>query len=207
MIVLFTYIFGYVTLLIELIFFHVPSVANTRNFFVKNNAYQTSNSKLIQKINSWSVFKKTMILLLPTILINLYFLIPLLLFLPKINAFLIFKSSLWTEILGLFFIILGRIITFGSMIYLRRENQQKENSFKLHTNGIFAYSRNPGLDGMFLFFAGFGLIFPSIFLWLGLLFYFYYMLFRVKIEEEFLKELFQETYINYCTKTKRFLLF
>lgn len=205
--ILTAYIFGYVSLLIELIFFHVPSVANTKNFFIKNNSYQSSKSKLIQQINSWTLLKKIFFLLLPTIIINFYFLAPFLIFFPKIEFFLMFKPSLWVKIIGLALIILGRIITFGSMIYIRKENHQVENSFKLHTQGIFAYSRNPGLDGMFLFFAGFGLISPSLILWLGLIFYYYYMVFRVKIEEEFLKELFQETYTEYCSKTKRFLLF
>lgn len=111
------------------------------------------------------------------------------------------------QFLGLLFIILGRIFTFGSMLFIQKENKQKENSFKLHTNGIFHYSRNPGLDGMFLFFIGFGLIFPTLLIWIGLLFYFIYMFFRVRIEEEFLKELFNQEYVDYCTKTKRFLLF
>jgi protein-S-isoprenylcysteine O-methyltransferase Ste14 len=93
------------------------------------------------------------------------------------------------------------------MLYIRKENKQKENSFKLHTKGIFHYSRNPGLDGMFVFFIGFGLIFPTLMSWIGLLFYFIYMLFRVRIEEEFLKEFFQQEYAAYCLKTKRFLLF
>ena len=205
--ILFAFIFGYATLLIELIFFHVPSVANTKNFFVKNNDFQTSKSDLIQKINNWSFCKKTLILIVPTVIVNLFFLVPFLYFIPNSEFFLFIKPSFWMQFLGLFFIILGRLITFGSMLYIRNENKQKENSFKLHTKGIFNYSRNPGLDGMFLFFVGYGLIFPTLFIWIGLVFYFLYMLFRVKIEEEFLKELFQQEYIDYCQKTKRFLLF
>jgi protein-S-isoprenylcysteine O-methyltransferase Ste14 len=205
--ILFAFIFGYATLLIELIFFHVPSVANTKNFFVQNNDYSMAKSDLIKKVYHWSFLKKILVLLIPTILINVYFLVPFLYFLPNAIDFCLFKPNSWLEILGVLFIVLGRYITFGSMIYIRKENKQTVNSFKLHTSGIFAYSRNPGLDGMFLFFAGFGFIVPTMLLWIGLLFYFYYMLFRVKIEEEFLKALFQNEYENYCQKTKRFLLF
>jgi len=93
------------------------------------------------------------------------------------------------------------------MLFMRRKNKQTQNSFKLHTNGIFSFSRNPGLDGMFLFFIGFGILFPSLLIWIGLLLYFYYMQFRVKIEEEFLKQLFGDVYLDYMTNTKRFLLF
>jgi protein-S-isoprenylcysteine O-methyltransferase Ste14 len=60
---------------------------------------------------------------------------------------------------------------------------------------------------MYLFFIGFGLIFPTYISWIGLIGYFVYMLFRVRIEEEFLKELFKQEYTDYCLKTKRFLLF
>lgn len=205
--ILFAFIFGYSTLLIELVFFHVPSVANTQNFFSKSKNYQFVNSKLIQDIYNWSFFKKVLLLFIPMVIVQIYFFVPLLYFYPEANSFLLIKPPFKIELIGVIFIILGRIITFGSMLYIRKENKQKENSFKLHTNGIFHYSRNPGLDGMFLFFIGFGLIFPTLLIWIGLIFYVLYMFFRVRIEEEFLKELFKHAYIDYCLKTKRFLLF
>jgi protein-S-isoprenylcysteine O-methyltransferase Ste14 len=205
--ILFAFIFGYLTLLVELVFFHVPSVANTQNFFTKNNNHQSVNSKLIQDINKWSFAKKVMLLAIPMVIIQFYFLVPFLYFYADDNSLLLTKPFFLLELIGVLLVILGRVITFGSMLYIRKENKQKENSFKLHTKGIFHYSRNPGLDGMFVFFIGFGLIFPTLMSWIGLLFYFIYMLFRVRIEEEFLKEFFQQEYAAYCLKTKRFLLF
>jgi protein-S-isoprenylcysteine O-methyltransferase Ste14 len=205
--ILFAFIFGYLTLLVELVFFHVPSVANTQNFFTKNNNHQSVNSKLIQDINKWSFAKKVMLLAIPMVIIQFYFLVPFLYFYADDNSLLLTKPFFFLELIGVLLVILGRVITFGSMLYIRKENKQKENSFKLHTKGIFHYSRNPGLDGMFVFFIGFGLIFPTLMSWIGLLFYFIYMLFRVRIEEEFLKEFFQQEYAAYCLKTKRFLLF
>lgn len=205
--ILFAFIFGYLTLLVELVFFHVPSVANTQNFFTKNNNHQSVNSKLIQDINKWSFAKKVMLLAIPMVIIQFYFLVPFLYFYADDNSLLLIKPFFLLELIGVLLVILGRVITFGSMLYIRKENKQKENSFKLHTKGIFHYSRNPGLDGMFVFFIGFGLIFPTFMSWIGLLFYFIYMLFRVRIEEEFLKEFFQQEYAAYCLKTKRFLLF
>lgn len=205
--ILFAFLFGYVTLVIELVFFHVPSVANTSNFFVKNKNYPKVESTLIQTIYRWPFIKKIMVLLIPTILVNSYFLFPFLYFYPMADSFQIFKPAYGLQLLGVLFVLLGRGITFGSMLYIRKENKQKNDSFKLHTKGIFKYSRNPGLDGMFLFFTGFGLIFPTYISWIGLIGYFIYMLFRVRIEEEFLKELFKQEYTDYCLKTKRFLLF
>lgn len=205
--ILFAFLFGYVTLVIELVFFHVPSVANTSNFFVKNKNYPKVESALIQTIYRWSFTKKVIVLFIPTILVNSYFLFPFFYFYPMADSFQIFKPAFELQLLGVLFVLLGRAITFGSMLYIRKENKQKNDSFKLHTNGIFKYSRNPGLDGMFLFFIGFGLIFPTYISWIGLVGYFVYMLFRVRIEEEFLKELFKQEYTDYCLNTKRFLLF
>jgi protein-S-isoprenylcysteine O-methyltransferase Ste14 len=205
--ILFAFLFGYFTLVIELVFFHVPSVANTSNFFVKNKNYPKVESEMIQTIYRWPLIKKIMVLLIPTILVNCYFLIPFLYFYPMADTFQIFKPAYGLELLGVLLVLLGRGITFGSMLYIRKENKQKNNSFKLHTKGIFKYSRNPGLDGMFLFFIGFGFIFPTYISWIGLMGYLVYMLFRVRIEEEFLKELFKQEYTDYCLKTKRFLLF
>lgn len=207
--ILFAYIFGYLTLLIELTFFHVPSVANTQNFFKKNQNYDVAQSTFITKIYSWSKPKKIVVLAFPFVLINLYFLFPFFYFLPNFYAKmgLLFQSNEWTNSIGIVSILIGRLLTFGSMLYIKRENKQMQNSFKLHTSGIFNYSRNPGLDGMFLFFFGFSMIFPSIYMFLGLLLYFFYMQFRVKIEEEFLKQLFKNDYHQYMKRTKRFLLF
>ncbi|MFC0076469.1 methyltransferase family protein [Flavobacterium procerum] len=150
-----------------------------------------------------------MFLTVPFFFINIYFLIPFLYFFPNFhqNNWLLFETNYELIVVGSLCVILGRLITFGSMLYMRKENKQIQNNFKLHTKGIFKYSRNPGLDGMFLFFIGFGILFPSFLIFSGLVFYFFYMRFRVKIEEEFLKKNFKEEYLDYITQTKRFLLF
>lgn len=207
--IIFAFVFGYLSLLVELIFFHVPSVANTQNFFKKNNNYEVDESEYITKIYKWTMWKKIMILAVPFFFINIYFLLPFLYFFPNLheNKWLVFETNNWLIIIGTLCVIAGRLITFGSMLYMRKENKQIQNSFKLHVSGIFNYSRNPGLDGMFLFFTGFGILFPSFLIWGGLILYFFYMRFRVKIEEEFLKKLFKEEYLDYITRTKRFLLF
>lgn len=207
--IIFAFVFGYLSLLVELIFFHVPSVANTQNFFKKNNNYEVDESEYITKIYKWAMWKKIMILAVPFFFINIYFLLPFLYFFPNLHEskWLVFETNNWLIIIGTFCVIAGRLITFGSMLYMRKENKQIQNSFKLHVSGIFNYSRNPGLDGMFLFFTGFGILFPSFLIWGGLILYFFYMRFRVKIEEEFLKKLFKEEYLDYITRTKRFLLF
>lgn len=203
------FLIGYLSLVIELVFFHVPSVANTQNFFLKNDHYNTSQNDLITKIQNWSTIRKILLLVVPMVLVQLYFLLPFLYFFPTINSklLILFEANTVTNWIGILFITLGRLLTFGSMIYLRKQNKQTGDSFKLHTKGIFRWSRNPGLDGMFLFFAGFGLLFPTFWLWLGLIFYFYYMLFRVRIEEAFLQDQFKEEFNTYLKKTNRFLLF
>jgi protein-S-isoprenylcysteine O-methyltransferase Ste14 len=203
------FIIGYLSLSVELLFFHVPSVANTQNFFRKNDNFKTGQNKFITNIQNWSFPKKIVLLAIPAVMVQLYFLLPFLYFFPSCHdeLFLVFKSSNLTDFLGLLCVLSGRLLTFGSMLYLRKENRQTNNSFTLHTGGIFRYTRNPGLDGMFLFFGGLGLLFPSIWLWLGLIFYIYYMVFRVRIEEAFLQDIFKDEFINYQKQTNRFLFF
>ncbi len=203
------FIIGYLTLALELLFFHVPSVANTQNFFRKNKHYNTGQNKFIRDIQNWPFPKKIILLAIPAVMVQLYFLLPFLYFLPEFhdNLLLLFTPNTTTDFVGLICIVCGRLLTFGSMLYLRKENRQTGDSFTLHTGGIFRYTRNPGLDGMFLFFIGLSLLFPSILMWLGLIFYIYYMVFRVRIEEAFLQDLFKDEFINYQKQTNRFLLF
>jgi hypothetical protein len=160
--IVFAFVFGYLTLLIELVFFHVPSVANTQNFFQKNNNYVVHGSTYISKIYGWAMWKKVLVLAVPFFFINIYFLLPFLYFFPDVpgSKWLVFKTNDWLVVSGVLFVVAGRIVTFGSMLFMRRKNKQTENSFKLHTNGILGFPETRAWTVCFYFLLDLVFCFP-----------------------------------------------
>lgn len=201
------YILSYLSLITELVFFHTPSVAETRKLMALNAESEVPGKKTAA-IASLTKWQKQVVLVIPFLLIQVFFLLPWGYFCPKKELFIVLYSpKTFMLVLGSILVISGRVLTFCAMLFLQRENKQTENSYHLHTNGIFSLSRNPGLDGMFLFFLGFCLLFPSLYMVIGFIFYIVYMTFRVQIEEEYLVARFGSVYLQYKNKTKRYLLF
>ncbi len=203
-------VIAYLSLVVELIFFPVPSVASTYQL-----AYQplasTKGSEMkgeLVSVRSWSALKKIFLLIVPALLNVAVFLLPIgflifPLFLQKM--FPIFESSTWVLGFGAALILLGRLLTFSSALRIRTENSQEGDDFHLHDDSIFRLSRNPILLGMYIMVLGLFLIFPSIIFGLGILFYMVYMHFKVLLEEDFLGHHFGKPYVDYKTKTRRYL--
>ena len=106
---------------------------------------------------------------------------------------------------GVVLIVLGRIVTLYSVLTIRSGNRQREESFLLHTTGLFRWSRNPGLVGMYLFIVGLWLAMPSLAMAGGIVVYVVYMDFKVHMEEDFLLNQFGQEYANYRNRTGRYL--
>jgi len=201
---------AYVSLVIELVFFPVPSVAST--FQLVNNKSYSENQKEskgeIGAVKNWNVVKKLFLLIFPAFINVLLFMTPLILLYNRdwlTKLFPMMESSWILIIAALALIVLGRMMTFSSVLQIRKENQQKGNSFKLHQKAWFRFSRNPGLVGMYLFFLGLLLIFPSMILLFGFIFYVCYMHYKVLLEEDFLSKQFGSDYINYLEKSRRYV--
>lgn len=188
----------YGSLLIELVLFHVPSVANTHVFFTKEGSI-INGYKKYQYVFSWSKQKKFWLLTLPHILNVFAFFLPLLL--------VFFAKGNWSifATMGLLVALFGRIISFFSMLVIRKKNSQKEGYFTLHSTGIFSFSRNPIQMGMYFLYVGICLVNFHWILIFSFLFYFFYNNFRIKIEEDFLEMKFKGLYLNYKLKTRRYL--
>lgn len=201
---------AYLSLLVELVFFPVPSVASTYQL-----AYQplesTKGSEFkgeLDAVRSWSSLKKVFLLVLPALLNVIVFLLPIgFILFPLLlqKMFPMFQSPNWLLGFGILLVLLGRLLTFGSALRLRKENSQKGDDFQLHDESVFQLSRNPILLGMYIMILGFYLIFPSIIFGLGILFYIFYMHFKVLLEEDFLEHHFGKPYVDYKTKTRRYL--
>jgi protein-S-isoprenylcysteine O-methyltransferase Ste14 len=187
----------FLSLGVELTCFHVPSVANTQVFFKSHEETVNMYSKY-RNIFYWSKNKKIALLVIPHFVNMTVFIIPL------YYLFSTTPSINFWSVAGFMVALLGRSFTFYSMIYLRKNNSQNNDDFTLHDKGPFSKMRNPGLTGMLLFFLGLNMIWPSIIMAIALLYYFCYNHFRILIEEDFLKVMYKEKYIQYFKKVNRY---
>ena len=187
----------FLSLGVELTCFHVPSVANTQVFFKSHEETINMYSKY-RNIFYWSKNKKIALLVIPHFVNMTVFIIPL------YYLFSTTPSINFWSVAGFMVALLGRSFTFYSMIYLRKNNSQNNDDFTLHDKGPFSKMRNPGLTGMLLFFLGLNMIWPSIIMAIALLYYFCYNHFRILIEEDFLKVMYKEKYIQYFKKVNRY---
>jgi protein-S-isoprenylcysteine O-methyltransferase Ste14 len=204
---------AYCTLFSELVFLHVPSVASVYQLvFSKKSIINFNNSELqdcrLKRVLQWPSFKKILLLALPTFISIITGLLPLM-YLAMIYGNKATWHNLNSEyslqhIAGILCIITGRTLTIYSTFEIRKSNRQKEDSFDLKTDGIFGFSRNPLLLGMYVMYAGMLIIFPTITFISGMVVYLANMHFRVLLEEDFLYHQFGNKFIHYRQKTKRY---
>jgi len=102
-------------------------------------------------------------------------------------------------------VLLGRYISLASVWKIRQNNEQKGDSFELHTEGFFGRFRNPGLLGLYISFLGIWLVLPQPFFAICLLVYVRYMHEKVLMEEDFLRNKFGVAYDKYYATTNRYL--
>lgn len=187
----------FISLVVELTCFHVPSVANTQVFFTSQKETINQYYKY-RKIFYWSRNKKIVLLLIPHFVNMMVFIFPL---------YYLFSTKPITNFMsvtGVVMALIGRSVTFYSMYYLRNNNSQTNDDFTLHDKGPFSKMRNPGLTGMLLFFFGLNMIWPSVIMASALVYYFCYNHFRILIEEDFLKMMYKEKYNQYFKKVNRY---
>lgn len=195
----------YLTLVLELTVFHVPSVASSLNIWNPKEdilQYYSRNFADIFRIPKW---KKFCLFVLPLCVVYLTYFFPIFLFFqPKIDLALVYTPNFVLQTLGIVCMLIGRFITFSSVLTIRKHNQQKEDSFTLHTNGKFSRMRNPGLVGLYLFLFGIWCSLPSLYFLIGIVLYAVYMHFKVLMEEDFLTNRYGEDYKQYFIKTNRY---
>ncbi len=206
-IALFT-IFIYLTILYELVVIPVPSIASTYQLFSTEDDFALPNA-LLSKVRGWSSIKKMLLLLLPTAIGVAVYMLPLAqALLPAISDVLhpMWRtSSTLIVLLGVLLALVGRAVALYSMWRIRQNNRQQEDSFELKTAGTFAFSRNPGLVGMYICFAGLWLLYPTWEMGIGFLFYAGNMHFRILLEEEYLAWKFGDPYLAYKSQLRRYV--
>ncbi len=198
-------LFAYGSLVFELVVLPIPSEASTYQLFLRappRDPEQDRLSRARLRRRRWKVVRY----FLPTSLGIALFLIPLvLLWLPDWHAALWPIRAMETTSIsaaGMALVLLGRAVTFGATLQLRRA---KRRSAGLAAHGFFRHSRNPGLVGMYLFYLGCVLIYPSWLLLGGFLPYALNMHRRVLMEESHLSCSLGATYATYRGRVPRYL--
>ena len=205
---------AYAILLLELVFLHVPSVASVYQLvWRKKSIINYSNQKLTSgklfDVLQWHMFKKILLLAIPTfisIITGLLPLIYLITIMTNMYSWDIFNNTTLSQnLIGIVLIVAGRVFTVYATLVIRKENIQVKDSFQLKTNTVFGLSRNPLLVGMYVMYMGMFCIFPNVLLAIGLMIYVSNMHFRILLEEDFLYFQFGKPFDAYKIKVRRYL--
>lgn len=195
---------AYASLAVELTWLHVPSVASSRNLWLRPPELVAGYSRGYRDLFAWSWLKKGFVLALPLVAAYGVYLYPLVALWGPHDPLgdHAFQTSVVSAALALALIVIGRCITLASVVTIR--GQAASAASPLHTSGPFRYSRNPGLVGMYVFVAGLWLAAPSLTMLAGIAIYVVHMHFKVRMEEDFLVNRFGEPYLAYCRRTSRY---
>ena len=124
----------------------------------------------------------------------------------------IFRFSIeLPTLLGYITIVAGLIIIFVAAKQFKAANTtinptKPETASVLVSNGVFSYSRNPMYLGMLIIIIGFSIIHNLIAIIVFMPLWMIYMInFQIIPEEEAMKILFKEEFLNYSKKTRRWI--
>jgi protein-S-isoprenylcysteine O-methyltransferase Ste14 len=119
------------------------------------------------------------------------------------------SGSLVISVAGLVLIFLGLAIRWTAILTLRKHftvNVNIGDSHQLIDTGIYHFVRHPSYTGSLVSFLGLGLTFSN---WLCVLVIFIPIFvafaYRIKVEEQALREHFGDKYEQYCRQTRRLL--
>lgn len=203
-------LFIYITLLYELVGIPVPSIASTYQLVFTKDDFQDEDG-LLGKIRQWPLVVKGVCLILPSALVVFIYILPLMQAVwPGVVQFLYplpLPGGLSLTILGMLLALFGRFLGLSAawMMYHEKAVPDQEGYFELKTKGIFGFTRNPILIGMYIAFIGLWLLYPTWEMGLGFFFLVANMHFRVILEEEYLSWYFGQPYRDFMTKTRRYI--
>jgi protein-S-isoprenylcysteine O-methyltransferase Ste14 len=199
-------VLAYASLALELTILHVPSVASSRNIWLSPPAVAGAYSPSWRSVFGLSRSIKLVLFIIPVLVawgVYLYPSIALLVAGDPLGDQL-FATTSTTEVAAAVLIVAGRATTLGSVLTLRRGCQSTTEG-GLSTEGLFRYSRNPGLVGMYTFVWGLWLAAPSLTMLCGILVYVAHMHLKVRMEEDYLANTMGEAYRAYQRRTPRYL--
>lgn len=194
---------AYASLLLELVVFPIPSEASSWQLLASRGeqaqGMQPTGELALARRRATSV--KLLSYLLPTALGVALFLVPLAsMFVAPLRELLTsppLPAASWT---GVALIAIGRTITFTSVLQLRASRRAPRGL----AHGLFRWSRNPGLVGMYGFYAGLCLVCLSPYMALGFPLYVANMHRRVRMEESHLEQRLGESWRAYRGAVPRY---
>ena len=191
---------AYATLLLELTMFPIPSEASTWQLLAGRDG---PSAVALQRVHATARSRRLLVLLLPTAIGVLAWLLPLLLIVvPGCRAALSVVLPDAVIIVGIAAIVLGRTITFGSVLQLRAAKRNERLP-----GGLFLRSRNPGLVGMYVCYLGLMLGYGLPLLAVVLPLYVGNMHRRVRLEEAQLDFEHGASWRDYAARVPRYLPF
>jgi protein-S-isoprenylcysteine O-methyltransferase Ste14 len=198
---------AYASLAAELTLLHVASVASSRGIWAAPAALVRGYSAAYRRVFEWPLAAKILAFGVPLLFVYGVYAYPLLVLVAGPDPFgdYLFTPRAWSDALGAALVVGGRALALAAAATIRRGNAQSGAAFRLHTSGPFRWSRNPGLLGMYAFVSGLWLITPSAAMLLGVALYAAYMDFKVRMEEDFLANKFGGRYLEYRSRTGRYL--
>ena len=136
----------------------------------------------------------------------------LLIFLSKDYILILYLHPHLQNTLSILFLIIGFMIIFSATKEFKKSEttvnpMKPETSTSLVTSGIFKYTRNPMYLGLTSILLASCFYFSSLlgFIVYVPLFILYITVFQIIPEEEAMKGLFNDEYLNYCSKVRRWI--
>jgi protein-S-isoprenylcysteine O-methyltransferase Ste14 len=136
----------------------------------------------------------------------------LLIFLSKDYILILYLHPYLQNTLSILFLVVGFVIILLATKEFKKSNttvnpMKPETSTSLVTSGIFKYTRNPMYLGLSSILLASCFYFSSL---LGIIVYvpffiLYITVFQIIPEEEVMKSLFNDEYLDYCSKVRRWI--
>ncbi len=137
-------IVSYVTIFFELTFLHVPSVASSVNIWNPQKDILNSYSDKYKSVFLLPKWKKILLFFVPLVIIFCTYIFPILTLFNIDNIEYLYQPRRVIYIASILLMVLGRYITFSSVLTIRKSNDQIGDSFSLH---IFENEKS-WLDGL-----------------------------------------------------------
>jgi protein-S-isoprenylcysteine O-methyltransferase Ste14 len=185
----------------------VPSVASSLNIWLRRQSLVTGYSARDRRLFDLAWPWKLLLFGVPLLVVYAVYAYPLLIVVagPDLLDDYLFTPTPILESWGILLIVAGRLLALATAIKLRQRRSREADSSSLHTSGVFRWSRNPGLVGMYVFCCGVWLTMPSATLLAGILVYIAYMDLKVRMEEDYLRNAFGTAYAGYQLRTGRYI--
>jgi protein-S-isoprenylcysteine O-methyltransferase Ste14 len=110
----------------------------------------------------------------------------------------------WNAYLGFSLILLGLILTFGTMAWFGLRRAFGRQTAELTASGPYCWSRNPQILGGYLLVIGAALQRPSLYALVWVLLYGLICHMMILTEEEYLRQQFGTVYDQYCAQVPRY---